>query len=271
MSMQTTTIASLVLLPALALAQVPVVTFSQGVTEVLFETPGVYDFSRNYVSSDPDGSTVSIGVTHDADGRLSGFVNTVNGNVDIRGTLTGKVRTVEGTTLMKETLRSRGTTTGGKPDFRSIGVTTGRIAGLGGGAVLISKQSSTACIRMKFGGKAKTVCNKTVLKDRQSPFAHAGDWRVRLAFDASGTDIAGTGTITVGASTDDARSFEVLVNGRFDPATGDATLTLEPTTDAGLGTVTIQGVVVPNTEGDRLHAVHEVKGRLLGQKFNEAF
>jgi hypothetical protein len=101
---------------------------------------------------------------------------------------------------------------------------------------------------------------------------HIGTWQVMLSLERIGSSVEGLGWLVTSAKRDEtARLYELDAHGKISPKTGLAKVVLRPQ-DPSPGTVTLIGELVGD-EFDQQHfaSIHEVKGKLLGQSFDEVF
>jgi hypothetical protein len=123
-------------------------------------------------------------------------------------------------------------------------------------------------------GKRRRLCGSDT-----SPFAkslpHTGDWQVIMSLeDLGGGMIDGLGFIVLAAHDDaTARLFEMDAKGKVNARTGLVKLEVKPRKDLpSPGKVTIIGTLAYDADDvPHLASIHEVKGKLLGQAFNEVF
>jgi hypothetical protein len=101
---------------------------------------------------------------------------------------------------------------------------------------------------------------------------HLGTWEVRLALDVAGGRVIGAGSIATAVLAGGTRVADVTVSGSVG-ADGIATVRLVPMDKSILsGSVTLIGPLVADADDQRYFAaVHEVKGKILGQSFDEVF
>jgi hypothetical protein len=100
-----------------------------------------------------------------------------------------------------------------------------------------------------------------------------GNWQIRISLDRIGDRIIGAASITTAVTVAaNARTFEVSVNGRVDDQ-DVATIELQPMDESALGWVRLVGPIIhdPVVDAPELYAIDEVKGQLLGQRFNEVY
>jgi hypothetical protein len=244
---------------------------------ITFSTPGVYDFSVDETES--NGTIVSrYLVSHDRKGKILGFLSDTSDHIALTTDVSGTCKTSNGVTVLTEKFKGRGDLGNGDSMF-SRATKRSEVHGIGTGATLFSSLKIKTCVRLKqpFSEKVSTVCNSGG-GNSETYLGDLGNWSVRLHITQPVPgEILGLGTISTGIEKQPkyVRTTEVIAAGSLkledgEPAGGYgiAKIKLTPLQDDGDGPVTItarlNGVLYPG-----IVEVLEVKGKLLGQKFNE--
>jgi hypothetical protein len=243
---------------------------------ITVSTPGIYDFSLHEDEVSPQKIHHTTTVVQDARGRIKGTGRDYDGQgFDVRHVFNGWCRTKDGLTAVARKITSAGSFGSGNPrEYRSVGVLKGSVHGFGADARLVGTVSGRVCAKIDPSNpKGKTLCSDNSVQVTY-PLANVGDWLIDMSIDRVGERIIGAASITTSLTVAaNRRTFEVSVNGKID-AGNVATIMLRPLNGAtGLGWVRLRGPVVydPVLDVPTLVAVDEVKGELLGQKFNEAY
>lgn len=236
-----------------------------GASIVQFETPPVFDFTSHTVDSH-DGVTTTWDVDHAANGRLRGrIVDSTGGAVTLTTVISGLIRGNDGTTTIRQKLRGSGDL-GNKDSIRSIGLVRGTFSGWGADATLTATTKMRTCTRL-FDPVRKvhrTLCNDGSFQ-KQYDYANAGDWLLRVALNHNGSTLFGAGSMFTGTS----RDADVSVAGTYLPG-GRSVLKLGPKDARGQGKVSLSVTLVAAEDGSlQITQVHELRGMLLGQRFNE--
>lgn len=258
-----------------ALAAPPTIEFGgDGIHVITFTTPGVYDFSVDEQTVDGflDHRTL---ISHDLKGRIEGVITDSDGDLKLVTTIDGKVKTSGGIPVMTTKLQGYGDF-GNGDKIRSTAKKRSEVHGLGAAATLFTTITMKTCVLAKVPvGKDKynVTCSKGG-GTHESPLGSKGDWEIRiqgLAEPGLG-QLIGTGEISTNIhSSKFKRTTPVLVTGKRSNDGTTAKIKLEPIDEGGDGPVTIVAEVIagPGVLHPAITAVLEVKGKLLGQKFNE--
>jgi hypothetical protein len=234
------------------------------------ETPPILDYTTADASPDSSGTTRIV--SEDENGRLRGTSTTHSGVIDSASVLTGKVSTKKHLPFVQMKIVDVGTIDD-DPTI-AVGKLTASVFGWGADSYLVGEQLMKFCITMKdpIADRRRRICvPQRIAVEQHVP--HIGTWQVRLALDRSGDFVSGPGWI-VTAPLDPARIrfFEVEAVGKISTKTGLATVRLISRTDPSPGVVTLIGPIVGNFDDPQAFgAIHEVKGKLLGQSFDEVF
>lgn len=262
---------SLLLVAATANAGPPITIDDFGVSLIDFETPPIFDFSRTETSS--DGSIVSTwNLTHDRLGRIRGTIvdrDAAGGGVVLSTLVHGRCHTADGMTTVTQRLTGRGDL-GNGDSMRSSTEVRGEIHGWGAEARMQAHFVVRTCTKLRnpITEKHQTFCNDTAF-EREFSYANAGNWHMRLALEHSGSRVIGTGSIATGVATSQPRTEEVAVSGTFVPG-GVSVLRLKPKTRGGFGPVVLRATLTEEEDLSlTVFEVHEAKGSLLGQRFDE--
>jgi hypothetical protein len=271
-----TTIATLGLTAVLAAgsaAAAPATITLEGSTHVInFTTPGIYDFSANESSSDGVIANATL-ISHDLKGKIDGIIIDKGASIELTTEITGTCKRSGGVTVITEKMKGYGDLGNGDV-IASRGKKRSEVRGAGAGAILFSVLKVKTCTKFKqpFSEKYSTVCG-TGGGEHQTLIGDRGDWQVRMELQQPVVgEILGTGSISTNVhSAQFKRTTEVIVAGRYDEKDGTAKLKLTPLFAGGDGPVTILAEVVAGggVQWPAVTNVLEVKGKLLGQKFNE--
>jgi hypothetical protein len=264
-------VAALVALPAWAAAQAPKIQpnpGSPGEWTIDFEVPPVLDYS--YDGSGGPGTTLTV--QQDLQGKISGHTVTTGVYIISAGVVTGKVKSRDGLAYVATTTVEEGTI-GGDPTT-TVSKLRGTLFGWGDESTLIGDITTKTCLTAEEpSGKRRRVCGSDVTPFTK-PLPHAGDWQVIMNLEQFGAVVGGYGFIVTGAHDDaTARIFEMDANGKIAARTGLVKLVLRPRPDQpSPGKVTLIGALAYDADGlPYLAAIHEVKGKLLGQAVDEVF
>jgi len=263
-----------VTVPAPSLAVGPPVTLDGSEHVVTFVTPGIYDFTVNESSSAGGLSSAKI-ISHDINGRVEGTIIDQGTGVTLTTEIEGTCRIRNGRTVLKVTERGYGEL-GDGGTIEAYGVRKSTVRGTGTGAVLYSVLRMRMCITQTKPLSTKThmQCHKGGGGRGEALLGDVGDWTVRMDLQQPVVGkILGTGSVTTNIhEAKYARTTQMIVAGSVN-GDGIARLKFTPLDAGGDGPVTVTARVVAG-EGIRHPAVTEilgVSGKLLGQKFNEAY
>lgn len=193
--------------------------------------------------------------------------------IDLVHSISGTCKSSRGVTTVKQRVIIAGFIGGGDA-YRAVSNYKGVMVGHGADAELMGINQTRSCLKLDHGPFSKkkiVVCTNSV--DEQV-FPHDGRWAIRLTFDHVGKHVIGTATVHVGEG-DPAhhKSYAANVTGKIAPD-GEATFKLKPIDDNGVGgTLKLRALVIPRS-GDTppaLVEILEVGGKILGQKFAEAY
>jgi hypothetical protein len=263
------------LTPLRAAAQTPSILIDDlGVHQITFTTPGVFDFS-SHQSFEDGGISFTTEAVQDARGRILGTGRDVGGDFDVKHLIKGKCRSANGVSRLVFRMLSQGSVGSGDPEeYKALGVMRGEVHGWGADAQFVGTLRSRVCLKDEdpILERTKIICRSNTI-DHTFSLANAGNWQIRIFIDRIGDRIIGAASITTAvAIASNTRTFDVSVNGKVD-SDGVATIDLKPMDASGLGSVRLIGSVIhdPVLDVPTLVAIDEVKGRLLGQGFNEAY
>jgi len=261
--------------PFRAAAEAPSILIDDlGVHQITFTTPGVFDFS-SHQSFEDGGISFTTEAVQDARGRILGTGRDVGGDFDVSHQIKGKCRSANGVSRLTFRMLSKGSVGSGDPEeYKALGVTRGIVQGWGANAQFVGTLRSRVCLKDvdPIQERTKTICASNTV-DHTFSLANAGNWQIRIFIDRIGDRIIGAASITTAvAIASNARTFDVSVNGRVD-AQDVATIDLQPMDGSALGWVRLVGPVIhdPVVDAPALYAIDEVKGQLLGQRFDEAY
>lgn len=262
--------AALVVLPAVASAQAPKIFLNEGSPgEYIIEiaTPPVLDYS--FHGSKTAGTELTL--QQDVSGKLTGYSKTSGVTISSEASISGKVKTREGLPYVQMTTVDRGVIDG-DPTY-AVGKLRAFLSGWGSSSLLVGELFMKLCMTMEdpITEKKRRICmpNHTVVEEQVPDI---GTWQVMLSLERIGDHLEGLGWLVTSAKRDEtARLFEFDAHGKISPKTGLAKLTIRPQKPSP-GTVTLIGTLAENAHGQAYFAaIHEVKGKLLGQSFNEVF
>ena len=268
---------ALAALPDLAEAQAPVITPDPdpdfaGRYVVSVVTPPILDYSRTTML-EAGGSVTTTMLVEDVRGRIRGTTTTSGPVINDEGRLRGRVSTKQGLPFVQ--LRTIEVGTVGEDKIRSVAKLAAHLEGWGPDATLVGqlKQHYCAIVTDPIRKVKKKICTDNAPAFNE-PVPDAGSWEVRAALDRSGDRIIGAASISTGfggAAT--RRTVDATVSGTVSSSSGLATVKLKPMDPAILrGSVTLIGPLVEDADGQLyFSSVHEVKGKLLGQAFDEVF
>lgn len=269
------TIAMVLLGRGIAGAQAPTITPDPdpnklGQYVVTIFTPALVDYAGTS-TLDAGGNVTTTVLTQSTRGRVRGTTTTSGPAINGKGRLTGRVMTRNGLPFIQLRSLEHGDING--DETLSFIRSAARLEGSGSDSRLVGEMKIRYCaiVTDPIRDVKKKICSRNDPgMDRAAP--HLGTWQVKLALFSSGTSVSGAGSIETGVLVGGGRETDVKVSGTIG-ANGLATVKLEPMDKSVLaGTVTLVGPIVENADGDALFsAVHEVKGRLLGQSFDEVF
>jgi hypothetical protein len=245
-----------------------------GIHHIELASPDIYDFSHD--TDEVDGEyTFKMAVIHEADGTLVGEGHDYGNGLAIRYEYDGKVKKVRGVTTVQDELRSAGSLGSGDPkEYTASSKFKGEIQGFDEEARLVGVTRTKSCIRIQnpILNRTEKICATSVV-DVDRDYGNRGRWAVTMLIERSGKTLIGNGKIYIDDYGDEITFFPVTLDGTVKPD-GRATIKLEPVYPTGLGKVTIYGVLVggePGGDTPTLTAVHRVKGKILGQKFDEGY
>ena len=245
-----------------------------GIHHVEFASPDIYDFSHDADEVEGDYS-FKMAVIHEADGTVVGEGHDYGNGLDVRYEYDGKVKKVRGVTTLQDELRAAGSLGSGDPkEYTASSRFKGEIRGFDEEARLVGATKTRSCIKAEnpFLNRTEKICATSVV-DVDRDFGNRGRWAVTMLIERSGKTLIGTGKIYIGDYGDHIKFFPVTVDGSV-KADGRASIKLEPADATGLGKATIYGILVggePGGDTPTLTAVHRVKGKILGQKFDEGY
>jgi hypothetical protein len=150
------------------------------------------------------------------------------------------------------------------------------VYGSGADAIYSSTAKMTTCLKLKKAASEKyvTSCERSTI-GTQVGIPHKGDWQMRLELSQPVVgEILGSGTIVTSiTSSKNTRTTAVVVAGKYNAKNGTARLKLSPLFEDGDGPVTIVADVVAGAgvTYPGITQVRAVKGKLMGQPFNESF
>jgi hypothetical protein len=264
-------VAVLVALPALAGAQAPKiqpVAGAPGQWTIDFEVPPVLDYS--YEGSGGPGTTLTI--QQDLRGKITGHSVTTLGTVASAGVITGKVKSRDGMAYVTTTTVDEGVIDG--DPTTTVSKLKASFYGWGDESTLDGDIATKFCLTTELpSGKRQRLCGSDTSVFTK-PLPHAGDWQVIMNLERFGNVVGGYGFIVTGAHDDaTARLFEMDANGKINARTGLVKIILRPRKDLpSPGKVTIIGTLAYDADDvPHLAAIREVKGKLLGQAFDEVF
>lgn len=258
-----------------AAAQAPSILIDDlGVHTITFTTPGVFDFSSH--QSFQDGAILfTTEAVQDARGRIFGTGRDYGGDFDVSHRIKGRCRSTDGGSKLVFRMLSEGSVGSGDPEeYKALGVTRGIVEGWGASAKFVGTLRSRVCLKEvdPIQQRTKTVCASNTV-DHTFSLANVGNWQIRLSIDRIGDRIIGAASITTAVTVaSNARTFDVSVNGRVDDQ-DVATIDLQPMDESALGWVRLVGPILhdPVVDAPELYAIDEVKGQLLGQRFDEVY
>jgi hypothetical protein len=266
---------ALAALAAPAAAQPPTITIDDvGAHVITFTTPGIYDFSRHYHEED-SGIVYTTETEQDAKGRIRGFGRDLGGDFDVHHVIKGGCKAAGGVTRLKMKMLSYGSIGSGDPkEYQAVGVSRGVVQGSGATAKLVGTLKSRLCIRSEDPIRKRyvRVCNGNTAP-YEIDLANQGIWLIKVAFESNGGRLGGFASIaTSSANPAKIRTFQVSIDGSID-SDGIATIQFAPVDETGLGSVRVRGPMVydPVLDVPTLVAIDEVKGRLLGQRFDVTY
>ena len=266
------------LAPRSAAAQAPSILIDDlGVHQITFTTPGVFDFSRHQ-SFEDGGIQFTTEAVQDARGRILGTGRDFGGDFDVSHFIKGKCRAANGVSKLVFKMLSKGSVGSGDPEeYKALGVMRGIVEGWGADAKFVGTLQSRVCMKVEdpIRDRTKVICSGNTT-DHTFSLANAGNWQIRVFIDRIGDRIIGAASITTAvAIASNSRTFDVSVNGKVESEEGEdlATIDLMPMDGSALGWVRLIGPVIhdPVVDAPALYAIKEVKGQLLGQRFNEAY
>ena len=240
---------------------------------ITFTTPGVYDFSVDDQTVEGTLDHYEV-ISHDLTGKIDGLITDSDGDVRLVTEIAGSVKTSHGITVMTTKLKGQGVIGDGDL-IKSTAAKRSEVHGIGAAATLFTTIKLKTCVlaRLPFSDKYNKTCSRGG-GTHESALGSKGDWEIRiegLAEPALG-ELIGTGAITTNLhSTKFKRTTPVLVTGKRGNDGTTAKIKLTPLDENGDGPVTIVARVIagPGVLHPAIDAVLEVKGKLLGQKFNE--
>ncbi len=245
-----------------------------GVHVITFTTPGVYDFSAEEHSNDGDIERTVL-ISHDIKGKVVGLVRDKGSDIELVNESKGTVKTSNGITVMKTKHKGYGDL-GNGDSMTSSGTRRTEVRGSGADAMIFVTLKIKQCVKQwhPFKKKHVKICSSGGGNaPQQASFANRGDWEVRMELQQPVVgELLGTGSISTNIhSATLERTTQVIVAGAYREEDGTAKLKLTPLFDDGDGPVTILAQVVagPGVQWPAVTGVLEVKGKLLGQKFNE--
>lgn len=265
--------------PAAAQPEAPsIYRDGNGAFHVEFDSPPVYDLS-SHLSEVTDGGLVrEMHVRHTATGALTGAgYDTDGGQYSVIHEVKGSCKTKRGETFVTQKIKSIGSLGTDDPkEYRALSIFTGKMEGYGPGTKLVGFTETRSCLRFDYGPFSKkkiTVCTSNLIPDQVFPHPSAGLWAIRLAFDDDGRNVFGTATVFISdVLPTKVQSHETTVAGRLDDE-GEVTFKLDPVGEAPFGKITLRARVTPRQGATppELVEILEVGGKILGQKFAEAF
>jgi len=269
----TATIASLVaaLASGPAAAAPPVIALDGSTHVLTFTTPGIYDFTASESSSDGGIAHATI-ISHDVRGKIVGIIIDQGGMIELTTEIKGTCKKSRGMTVVTSKLIGYGDL-GNGDSIASRGRKRSEVHGVGAAATLASTVRLKTCVKFRqpFSTKTVTQCEKGEVSN-EVPLGNAGDWiaRIELQQPVVG-ELLGTGSISTAIhSAQYKRTTEVIAAGSL-RNDGTAKIKLTPLFEGGDGPVTIIAEVVagPGVQWPAITNVLAVKGKLLGQKFND--
>lgn len=263
------------LAPRPAAADAPSILIDDlGVHSITFTTPGVFDFS-SHQSFEEGGILFTTEAVQDARGRILGTGRDYGGDFDVNHEIKGKCRSANGVSRLVFRMLSKGSVGSGDPEeYKALGKTRGIVQGWGANAQFVGTLRSRVCLKTEdpIQDRTKIICKSNTV-DHTFSLANVGNWQIRIFIDRIGDRIIGAASITTAVTVaSNARTFDVSVNGRVD-AQDVATIDLQPMDESALGWVRLVGPLIhdPVVDAPALYAIDEVKGELLGQRFDEAY
>jgi hypothetical protein len=237
---------------------------------VTIVTPPVLDYGRT-TTLDAGGNVTTTVLTQSTRGRIKGTSTTSGPAINGEGTFSGRVMTRQSQPFVVLRSVDRGDINGDKT--LSVIRMAARLDGWGDGSRLVGQLAIRYCalITDPIRDVKKKICTgNSPGIDQAAP--HLGTWEARLALDTSGGRVIGAGSIATGVRAGGTRVSDVAVSGSVS-SDGLATVRLDPMDkSAFVGSVTLVGPLVGDADGQmRFASVHEVKGKLLGQSFDEVF
>lgn len=237
---------------------------------IAIETPPVLDYSQSAATPDVTGTIRTL--AQDEKGRIVGWSTTHDGVIDSAGIITGKVSSKKHLPFVQLKIVDVGEIDG--DPTKAVGKVTAQLSGWGDASRLVGELALKFCMAVHdpIVDRVKKICapSRTPIDEA---VRHAGSWQVRLVLERFGDQLFGPGWIVTGVR-DPAttRFFEVEAVGKISPRSGLATVRLLSRVDPSPGSVTLIGPVADDADGaSTFTAIHEVKGKLLGQKFAEVF
>lgn len=269
--------AVLVALPTLAAAQAPKIILNDASLDeyiIEFETPTVLDYT--FHGSKTPGTTLDV--AQDEKGKLIGRMHTSGVTISGDGTIKGKVKTVDALPYVTTTTVEKGVIDGDAT--YAVAKLRASLWGWGSESMLVGEMFMKYCMTIEdpIAQRKRRIC-APYWHQIEEKVPHIGTWQVMLASLSlyGSTEIEGLGWIVTSSKRDEtARLYEAAVYGKISTKTGLAKVVVQPSKlpDAppSPGTVTLIGKVKVEAKGlVHFTAIHEVKGKLLGQSFDEVF
>ncbi len=268
--LRTVLVAVLALTPAVAAAQAPKVYLNPGSAGeyiIEIETPPILDYT--FHGSKTAGTTLDL--VQDVSGRLTGSSHTSGVTITSDAVITGKVKTRDGLPYVQMKTVDQGEIDG--DPTHAVGKFRASLHNWGADSMLVGDLIMKLCMTMEdpITEKKRRICMPQWLPvEEQVP--HIGTWQVWLSLERFGDHVEGLGWLVTSSGRDEtARVFEVDAHGKISRQTGLAKVTVRPQKPSP-GTVTLIGKLNDDQNGQQYFtAIHEVKGKLLGQSFDEVF
>ncbi len=266
-----TVAAILVVVPTLAAAQAPKIfpnLGNPGEYIVEIETPPVLDYSFHGVG----GPGTTITMAQDLRGKITGTTKTSGATISGEGVITGKVKTRDGLPYVTLKIVEDGEIDGDAT--HTVAKLQGSLQGWGAESALVGDQIMKMCMTFEDpNAHKKRIClpNTTTFEQK---VPHAGTWQILLSMERFGNEVQALGWLVLASEQPvTPHLYEVDAIGKISPKTGLAKVVVRPRPDGpNPGTVTLIGKVGEDQNGQAYFtAIHAVKGKLLGQSFDEVY
>ena len=254
-------------MPALAGAQAPKIYLNPGSAGeyiIEIETPTVLDYT--FHGSKTAGTTLDL--DQDVSGRLTGHSHTGGATITSDAVIAGKVKSRQSLPYVQMTTVDQGVIDG-EPTY-AIGKLRASLYDWGANSMLVGELFMKFCMTMEdpIALRKRRICMPH-WQSIEEKVPDIGTWQVMMSMEQIGDYVEGLGWLVTSAKRDEtARLFEFDAHGKVSRRTGLAKVTIRPQ-DPSPGTVTLIGKLAE--DGTHFTAIHEVKGKLLGQSFDEVF